>query len=104
MDYALRHGTLDLAMMIVHEATHARLWRIGCRYDEPNRERVERICVDAEIAFAAKVPGSEEAVARSRQLLETQWWTHAEHVNRSRRELRALGCPEWLIRLLSREP
>jgi hypothetical protein len=101
IDYTRRHDALDLAMAIVHEAMHARLWRAGCRYDEANRERVERICVDAEIAFASKVPGSEEAVARSRQLLGTQWWTHAEHVSRSRWELRALGCPEWLTRLLT---
>ncbi len=100
IQYATRSSALELAMMIVHEATHARLWRAGCQYDGGTRERVERICVDAEIAFASRIHGAEHAIARTRQLLETRWWTHEAHVQRSAEELRALGCPQWFVRLL----
>ena len=50
-----------LAAVIVHEATHARLWRRGIRYEEAQRPRIEEICVRREIAFAAKLPNGEDA-------------------------------------------
>ena len=87
-------------MMIVHEATHARLWRAGYRYDEANRGRIERICVRAETTFASRIPDSAVAIARTEQLLESQWWTREEHQRRSLVELRTLGCPQWLVRIL----
>src|SRR5215472_6109938 len=51
--------TLEMiASTIVHEATHARLWRFG--YDEALRSRIEAICIRREIAFVAKLPNSEQ--------------------------------------------
>ena len=52
--------TLELlAAVIVHEATHARLWRRGIRYEEAQRPRIEEICIRREIAFAVKLPNGE---------------------------------------------
>jgi hypothetical protein len=99
-DYARRSATVDLAMMIVHEATHARLWDLGYRYNESARERIERICVNAEVAFASRIPGAENSVARAKKYLDNPWWTTEQHVRRSADELRALGCPSWVLRLL----
>ena len=45
---------------IVHEATHARLWRCGIRYDEKRRHRVEVLCFRRELAFAARLPNPEQ--------------------------------------------
>lgn len=45
-----------IASSIVHEATHARLDRMGFGYDEAIRERVERLCLRRELAFAKKFP------------------------------------------------
>jgi hypothetical protein len=39
-----------IAATIVHEATHARLWRFGFGYDENVRGRVEAVCVRRELA------------------------------------------------------
>lgn len=98
--YALRTSTLELSMMIVHESTHARLWRIGCRYSENEREYIERKCVEAEIAFASRVPGSNDAIEQAKTLLATQWWTHEAIAQSTSEVLRKLGCPRWVIRLL----
>jgi hypothetical protein len=100
IDYVTRGSSLEVAMMIVHEATHARLWRAGFRYEAADRERIERICVRAETAFAARIPGSAVAIARTTQLLDSEWWTREEHQRRSYVELRTLGCPQWLVRIL----
>jgi hypothetical protein len=45
-----------IAAAIVHEATHARLWRKGIRYEQGIRHRVEAICFRRELAFANKLP------------------------------------------------
>lgn len=101
IEYARRVTPLELAMMIVHEATHARLWYIGCGYDDSVRERVERACVSAEIAFASRIPGSAEAIDKTRRLLETRWWTTAQHGHRLASTLLGLGTPHWIVRLLN---
>lgn len=48
-------------MLIVHEATHARMRRLSHATPE-RRWRMERICIGAEIAFAMRVPGVEKTV------------------------------------------
>lgn len=47
----------ETAATIVHEATHALLWRRGFRYDQNIRSRVERICRKEELRFVKQVPG-----------------------------------------------
>ncbi len=100
IDYVRRSSPLEVAMMIVHEATHARLWRAGYRYEPADRGRIERICIRAEMTFASRIPGSGLAIARTEQLLRSEWWTREEHNRRSLAELRALGCPRWFVRVL----
>jgi len=100
--YARRVGSLDLALMIVHEATHARLSRAGFRYLGECRERIERICVAAEIAFAQRVPGSEAAVEKARALLESEWWNPQNSAEDTIAELRKRGVPAWVATILRR--
>ena len=96
----LRASNLSLAMTIVHEATHARLERELSSYSPENRERVERACVEAEIAFAERVPGSESEIANVRELLATRWWEPATVRNDTLKEIERLGIPHWIRRLL----
>lgn len=93
--YATRVPTINLAMMIIHEATHAHLASESKGLSE-DHEFVERACVDAEIAFAEKVPGSEDAIRNVRELLETQWWNMQRHAEATARELVERGVPRWL--------
>jgi hypothetical protein len=98
IDFAKRASDLSLAMMIVHEATHARLERSGLRYIGRERERIERLCIDAEVAFAERVPGSQEAIEKARALLATKWWKADQHAEDTMAELIERGVPRWLAR------
>jgi hypothetical protein len=70
--------TAHIAAAIVHEATHARLWRYGFGYDEDVRQRVEEVCVRREVAFANKLPEGEpiRAWAADALALPPSYWTN----------------------------
>ena len=55
-----------IASAIVHEATHARLEKLGIRYDEALRQRIERICARRELDFARHLSGVDALQERSR--------------------------------------
>lgn len=100
MGYALRVQPEELAMTVVHEATHARLFQLGCGYRSVDREVIERICVEAEIRFARKLPGSEALAAKAEALLQRRWWTEEAALTSAHTSLRQLEVPEWLLRVL----
>lgn len=95
-----------IAATIVHEATHARLWRRGIRYQEDSRSRVEAICFRSERAFAARIPNGEQireqADQRLRAYASQDYWTDEAFRRRyndgSIEALRYLKMPNWLIR------
>lgn len=99
IESVIRRSTLQLAMLIVHEATHARLWGEGRRFRAEEQGEAERLCVQAEVEFAVKVPNSEAAIASVLQLLETEWWTDSNFKRDKAMLLRNNGCPEWLLRI-----
>jgi hypothetical protein len=96
-----------LAAVIVHEATHARLWRRGIRYEEAQRPRIEEICIRREIAFAAKLPNGEAARDKAEQTLALcatgEYWTSAafreRYIEGGVDILRYMGAPGWLTRI-----
>ncbi|MGD0151826.1 MAG: hypothetical protein ABSB77_24875 [Xanthobacteraceae bacterium] len=93
-----------LASAIVHEATHARLWRRGIRYEEAQRPRIEEICVRREIAFAAKLPNGEDARDQAERTLALcasgEYWTSAafreRYIEGGVEVVRYMGAPGWL--------
>ncbi len=87
IDFARRVPALELAMMI---------------YASNCRERIERICVGAEIAFAQRVPGSDAAIGKARALLEKPWWTSENSLDATVAELRERGVPAWLTNIVRR--
>jgi hypothetical protein len=97
-----------IAATIVHEATHARLWRRGIRYEEAQRPRIEEICLRSEIAFAAKLPNGEDVRDSAERTLtlcaNAEYWTTAasreRHDEGSFEALHYLGTPDWLLRFL----
>jgi len=96
-----------LAAVIVHEATHARLWRRGIRYEEAQRPRIEEICLRREIAFAAKLPNGEavrDQAERTLALCATgEYWTSAafreRYIEGGVELLRYMGVPGWLAQV-----
>jgi hypothetical protein len=97
-----------VAAAIVHEATHARLFRCGIGYKESLRARVEAVCFRREIAFAAKLPDGavvrEQAERSLTHYADPAHWTDAAFDARDLTEipeaLRQLGVPQWVVRVL----
>jgi hypothetical protein len=88
-----------LALAIVHEATHARLYAAGIRSDPGRRARIEHVCLRAEENFAAKLPDPVAALAVVHTKMNARpWWTTDRIDIRRERELTALGMPSWFIR------
>lgn len=94
-----RRQPAEVAMAIVHEATHARLRHCGIRTTESNQARIEALCVKEEIAFASRLPDGAVFIEHARSKLHTPWWGKAESARRADDQLRSLRVPEWVIRL-----
>lgn len=97
--FVQRASSEQLALTIVHEATHARLSAMGINYDYPIRERIERACVREEVDFAARLPCPQELVAEAAAKLDDPWWTEEREFERRLRQLEQLGRPAWYRRL-----
>jgi hypothetical protein len=102
----------NIASVIVHEATHARLDSCGIQYVEARRTRIEAICCRRELAFAARLPDG----ARLREEIEGRLsWCHANpdyfsdagfretRGNGEIEMLRHVRVPEWLISFIKKE-
>jgi hypothetical protein len=96
-----RSSTISMAVGIVHEATHARMWNRGIRYGHDARGRVEAACVRAEVAFAQRLPDSEALVRSIKARLDSPWWTEKDLKARRIAQLRT-GLPEWMVRIYQR--
>lgn len=95
-----------IASVIVHEATHARLWSSGIAYDEEIRERVERICLRREQAFSRRLADGAPLSAWVGQsaMLPADTWSDASlstnDLEGNAQTLKHLGYPDWLIRTI----
>jgi hypothetical protein len=95
-----------IAATIVHEATHARLWRCGIGYAENIRGRVEAVCFRRELAFARKLPNGEHVREKALDSLAMPPATWTDTADRDRdlegsvETLRYLGAPNWVVRAL----
>lgn len=99
----------QVAALIVHEAMHARLHRIGLTYDTSSQARHERFCRRAEVKFGRSVPGGEPVVERALDVLEgsddevtvdIDWSLAARRVAEA--DLRASKTPLWFRRWVAR--
>ena len=102
--YIIRDGTTPelVASIIVHEATHARLMRCGIGYEESLRDRVERVCLRQEIAFAARLPTGtgrgQQAEATLVAMPDFSDKAMSErYLNGLRDALLYLNMPTWLV-------
>jgi len=100
-----------IASAIVHEATHARLEKLGIRYDEAVRNRIERICARRELDFARHLSGVDTLLEGINWRLDQCSGDNAFYTNQNMWEktvqgnaeiLRHLGTPEWVITLVFR--
>ena len=89
-----------LAGTIVHETTHARLFRLGIDYHESRRARVEAVCYNAELDFGSRMPDGAEVVQHAERALarDPSYYAASTFRQDNFEALRRLGCPEWLVR------
>lgn len=66
-------GVVDVALVLVHEATHARLWRRGFSYEPEERERIELLCLRAEAELLHRL-GRDGDAERVIQRIDQRWW------------------------------
>ena len=101
-DFVRVRGNARIALTIIHEATHARLFRAGFGYDDTNRDRIERVCKSAEINLARRIPDSEQALANLEWEIEQPGATDNERAKHHVDELVANEYPAWFVRRVSR--
>jgi hypothetical protein len=105
--YVLREDVTptDIASVIVHEATHARLRSCGIGFSEELRSRVEAVCRHEEYAFSERLPPPQgekirDKLRRMEQVRE-DFWSDALSVERDKVGLDEawlyLGVPRWLV-------
>ena len=75
---ALRSATpTDVAMILVHEATHARFDAAKIPYRHDNAARIEAACIREEMRFAANLPDAERIMSDAIADYSRQWWLNA---------------------------
>ncbi|WP_147448157.1 hypothetical protein [Mesorhizobium sp. YM1C-6-2] len=75
-----------IASVIVHEATHARLHRIGMGYPEALRERIEDICFRQEWLFGSKLPNGYEVRTQAERYLNAPPLDFSDVAMKARRD------------------
>jgi hypothetical protein len=98
-EYILKASAEQLALTIVHEATHARLWARGFDYRHECRRRIEERCVKEEVDFALRLPDGVQLADEAKAKLGDPWWTEGREFERRVRQLQELDRPSWYIRL-----
>lgn len=91
----------EIALTIVHESTHARLCKLKIEYTEDIRDRVERVCIKSEIAFAKRLPDGQKFVeiAESRLQIPKSYWTDAQFQQRDLDAFAEFCKKNWLARI-----
>lgn len=94
---------IQTAMIIVHEATHARLRH--CAYVPSSAGRIEQRCKKEEIAFASRLPGSErlqQLLWKEVEAVGSREYTAAARTSRAIDHMEREGASRALLVLLRR--
>lgn len=98
-------NTSTIACAIVHESTHARMAHAGLFYSKRYAARMERRCIEEEIAYLGRSPyikPDEFAAwaASRRKALDHPWWTRRGRLEAYAKFLETEGAPAWIPRLV----
>lgn len=93
-------SVMSLAATLVHEATHARLSRMGVGEQPACVERREAICVGAEVDFLTRIPGADDLIARVEAATRRPWYTEEARQERIWRFVDGYGLPRWVGKLI----
>lgn len=92
-----------IAGLLVHEATHAYLERLGFSYREGRRAQIERICVRSELVLLRRI-GDEEWILDAKGRLNTpaEVFSQAAFQERAEANLKKLGPVGQVFLFLAR--
>ena len=95
-----------IAGTIVHEATHARLWKQQYETSAFVRARTERLWYQAQRDFLSKVPGTSELVRLIHEegRADPITWSTAALTRATAELLKQERLPRWLARMAGRAP
>jgi hypothetical protein len=96
--FVLSRSEIETAHVIVHEITHARLMRLGIRYDESIRNRVELACDREALRFLEGAAAAPELVDSHRKALGRPSFTDAQLLEGVVAQLKDRGVPPVAIR------
>ena len=101
-EYAAAASTTSvaLAVILVHEATHAWLERTGFQYVTEQRARLERICNRRALRLARRLPNAEYLASWLQQEPREDRLTDEAFHQRAIAELVRLGLPLWFVQQL----
>lgn len=95
--------TEEISSILVHEAQHGRLFRLGYGYEEEVRERIERICFRSELKFGNRIPNGEKVIKKAQKWLNSDmkniFSTYERQLARME-ALRKLGTPNWIVKII----
>lgn len=95
-----------VAALLVHEATHARIRRMGVTSLRGRAERIERRCLREQASFAARLPLEvgvcERCVAVMTLGTAEAWWNPEREGERRAVAAQDLGAPRWLVERVRR--
>ncbi|GMR07395.1 MAG: hypothetical protein BMS9Abin26_0398 [Gammaproteobacteria bacterium] len=92
-----------LASTIVHEAQHARLFRLGIGYEVEIMARVEQVCYTAQKILGLRIPNGDEVVEYANEKLRGDIeyeYSDVASIEADFNALDELGCPLWIQKLL----
>lgn len=92
----------EVALLLVHEATHARLASLGLTARRFGLDRIERVCLRRARALAQQFPNPEPWIARIDERLTNRLWNRRAVARRVEEEFSKRGFPGWAARLVAR--
>jgi len=90
-------STPDIAAMVLHEATHARILWWGIGYGQHARRRVETLCVKVELELLSRLPNCDAIIQSRTAWLARGWWDDKELLQRHTQRLTDHGIPRWIV-------
>jgi len=87
----------EVALAIVHESTHARMYRMGVEPRSETLDRIEHMCIDQEVASALLTPEHLGLASTATAKFDRPWWDKAEGARRMVERLRSFGMPHFVV-------
>lgn len=94
-------GIPELALKVVHEATHARILKCGIDHRKFGRRRLEQLCMRQELQFARLLDDAGSLTDWAKARTDTEWWAQEALQARLATQAVAYGIPSWIVRVWS---